>query len=710
MAQAGQAMNQTSWAGSPHPQVSAAAGWPDQTCHHRTHGGHGEAGEGHEVEADGAQDPRAARRVDAASSSRDPPLPAPAGGSASSRWLGAPAADRVGRRMRRHLHPARHRRRAYRRAPAATRSTRRRSYDRRPCPTTAVASWSGPGCSASPPRVGPDPPGLAGARPRGGRRARPRAFAAPRATRASSVSAIPSRTTSRWPCWPARAGADLEAATGRRLLHVTGQVTLGRRSDAGAPSPARWHAAGAPVEQCPGRARRRGACPGIAATGTVLVEPDSGVLAADDCLRRAARGRRLRAYATRLHRCTRSRQRPARSPSDGRRHRAAGRHRRRLCRPGHASGSLGVPARAAVAAARRCPRWPTSAAQPGAAVTAARLHRMGRRHGLRPARPGRRPARRDLQGVPSHAGPGPRRLRSDRPRPARRRRPCAPRPADRRGGAPAPLARPASPWPRSVASTTTPPTPTSCSTGSGGVVVGCGTSGHAFKFGPLLGELLADLAEGATPSVDLSRFSLRPTRHAAADGSSVRRGPVGCAHAPLCRPAPERQRRRPRPPRHGRAAGLLRRPGLHAMSRRTSRRATSSSRRDPRARPASPPPLSSVWPRTSATRPPCSSAAWPTSSASGSSSPYAKAGADPARHHVTFLATAPLEGCARRVRPPEERPRRARRRRQGGLRAHAGRLCQHEVHRARSWSAASASSARPGTGTRSPSSAPSRKR
>src|SRR5277367_3964819 len=39
MAQAGQAMNQTSCAGSPHPQVSAAEGWPDHTCHHRTMAG-----------------------------------------------------------------------------------------------------------------------------------------------------------------------------------------------------------------------------------------------------------------------------------------------------------------------------------------------------------------------------------------------------------------------------------------------------------------------------------------------------------------------------------------------------------------------------------------------------------------------------------------------------------------------------------------------
>jgi sarcosine oxidase len=50
----------------------------------------------------------------------------------------------------------------------------------------------------------------------------------------------------------------------------------------------------------------------------------------------------------------------------------------------------------------------------------------------------------------------------------------------------------------------------------GNVVVGCGTSGHAFKFGPLLGELLADLAEGHGPAIDLTRFGLH--RHARAAG------------------------------------------------------------------------------------------------------------------------------------------------------------------------------------------------
>lgn len=42
----------------------------------------------------------------------------------------------------------------------------------------------------------------------------------------------------------------------------------------------------------------------------------------------------------------------------------------------------------------------------------------------------------------------------------------------------------------------------------GNVVVGCGTSGHGFKFGPLLGEILADLAAGTPPGLDLSPFRI----------------------------------------------------------------------------------------------------------------------------------------------------------------------------------------------------------
>jgi sarcosine oxidase len=43
----------------------------------------------------------------------------------------------------------------------------------------------------------------------------------------------------------------------------------------------------------------------------------------------------------------------------------------------------------------------------------------------------------------------------------------------------------------------------------GQVVVGGGCSGHAFKFGPLLGEMLAGLALGAEPVAGLQRFALQ---------------------------------------------------------------------------------------------------------------------------------------------------------------------------------------------------------
>jgi len=42
----------------------------------------------------------------------------------------------------------------------------------------------------------------------------------------------------------------------------------------------------------------------------------------------------------------------------------------------------------------------------------------------------------------------------------------------------------------------------------GPVVVAGGCSGHAFKFGPLLGELLADMALGTDPGIPRERFSL----------------------------------------------------------------------------------------------------------------------------------------------------------------------------------------------------------
>ncbi len=47
----------------------------------------------------------------------------------------------------------------------------------------------------------------------------------------------------------------------------------------------------------------------------------------------------------------------------------------------------------------------------------------------------------------------------------------------------------------------------------GSVVVGCGTSGHGFKFGPLLGQVLADLAEDVAPPVDVGPFRIDRRRH-----------------------------------------------------------------------------------------------------------------------------------------------------------------------------------------------------
>jgi sarcosine oxidase len=43
----------------------------------------------------------------------------------------------------------------------------------------------------------------------------------------------------------------------------------------------------------------------------------------------------------------------------------------------------------------------------------------------------------------------------------------------------------------------------------GDVVVGAGFSGHGFKFGPLVGEVLADLATGREPDLPAERFAVR---------------------------------------------------------------------------------------------------------------------------------------------------------------------------------------------------------
>jgi sarcosine oxidase len=62
----------------------------------------------------------------------------------------------------------------------------------------------------------------------------------------------------------------------------------------------------------------------------------------------------------------------------------------------------------------------------------------------------------------------------------------------------------------------------------GRVVIGSGTSGHGFKFGPLLGEWLADLADGADPGASASRFSLGRFGAVAPRCASAPRTRSGC--------------------------------------------------------------------------------------------------------------------------------------------------------------------------------------
>ena len=103
----------------------------------------------------------------------------------------------------------------------------------------------------------------------------------------------------------------------------------------------------------------------------------------------------------------------------------------------------------------------------------------------------------------------------------------------------------------------------------GRIVVGCGTSGHGFKFGPLLGEMLADLALGTGASrqsgeptpVDLGLFALdrvdMPLPHRPDSPANDGRLPDG---ASVRRPPSKRQRRGARPHCHERSPGVVRRP------------------------------------------------------------------------------------------------------------------------------------------------------
>jgi sarcosine oxidase len=295
---------------------------------------------------------------------------------------------------------------------------------------------------------------------------------------------------------------DLEAATGRHLLHVTGQVTLGDEATlhgiAGALA-----AAGAPVEQMPrSTAARR--FPGIVAPGMVLVEPDSGVLAADECLRAF---RQVGNFELRTGCRVASLRQSSASVTVG----IAGGGTIPAdivvdCAGPAALGLLGVAP--APRAAPSLPQVAYFAARDGGDVTQPVFIEWGddMLYGLPVPDGGPRAGTYKV----SHHTPGSTVHDFDPTDPA----PLA-------GDDPALLALVQGAVARLLPSLNPQPVATErCVYDNspdsdfvldrvGRIVVGCGTSGHAFKFGPLLGELLADLAEGRDAPVDLSRFRLR---------------------------------------------------------------------------------------------------------------------------------------------------------------------------------------------------------
>ena len=294
---------------------------------------------------------------------------------------------------------------------------------------------------------------------------------------------------------------ELEAATGRRLLHVTGQVTLGDeatlRAIAGALADA-----GAPVAQVPGSAAAR-RFPGIVVSGPVLVEPDSGVLAADECLRALRQDGR---FALRTGCRVTSLRQSQGSVTVG--IAAGGTMAADVvvdCAGPAALGLLGVPT--ATRAAPSLPQVAYFAARHGGGVVPPVFIEWGddMLYGL-PV-PGDGPHAGTYK--VSHHTPGSALAAFDPTDPA----PLA-------GDDPAQLALVQDAVARLLPSLHPQPVATErCVYDNspdadfvldrvGRIVVGCGTSGHAFKFGPLIGELLADLAEGRDPAIDLGRFGL----------------------------------------------------------------------------------------------------------------------------------------------------------------------------------------------------------
>jgi sarcosine oxidase len=306
-------------------------------------------------------------------------------------------------------------------------------------------------------------------------------------------------------CWH-----DLEVATGIPLLHVTGQVTLGDEPTVRVIAAA-LTAAGAAVDQLSAReATRR--FPGIAARGAVLVEPDSGVLAADACLLAL---RHAGSFELRPGRAVTSLRQRAGAVSVAMADDTALEADVAVVCAGPASlALLGVATRAA--AAPSLPQVAYFARRSGNEVPPVFIEwGNDMLYGL-PV-PGGGPFAGTYK-VSQHT-PGPALGAFD---------PADPAPLG--GDDPVLVAQLAGGVARLLPSLEPRPVATercvydnSADSGFildrvGRIVVGCGTSGHAFKFGPLLGELLADLAEERDPAIDMDRFRLDRTPTTITDG------------------------------------------------------------------------------------------------------------------------------------------------------------------------------------------------
>jgi sarcosine oxidase len=296
---------------------------------------------------------------------------------------------------------------------------------------------------------------------------------------------------------------DLERAAGRQLLHATGQLTFGDEAALETIAEA-LAAVGVPAERLTA-AEAAVRFEGIAARGTVLCEPASGVLAADECLRALCDTGRFGLRTGVAVRTVRERPHGAHvTTADGRSYDAdvvlvcAG--PRSLALVGENPAVVAAPSLPQVAFFR--PKsgtagmvalpvlieWgdamiyglPVPGGGPHAGTYKVSHHTPGTAlEGFDPTGP--EPFADDASLLGTLSGAVARLLPALDPDPAATER-CV---YDNAVDTDFVLDR------------------------VGHVVVGCGTSGHGFKFGPLLGEILAALADGSDPPVDLGRFGLR---------------------------------------------------------------------------------------------------------------------------------------------------------------------------------------------------------